>query len=376
MHPLRPRLADLLTVEIREGINQSKWTGWLPQERMMSAELNVSRATLRQALKRLEHDGIIKCIYARGYQIVRRTRATVQSLKKRYMVNLILPGERGVTRIEGGMPWLGLIRQQLATVGHDMRVLEVQSCYSREPARALERLRKHYPADCWVIKVSTRPMQEWFKAKGIPTVVAGTCYPGIALPGLDVDRRAICRHAVFKAASFGHRHVVLILDGESRGGDIESEQGFGAAVTETKGRHPEFTGSIMRHSGTVTGLVRQLDRLFNAPIRPTAMLVTQPMNYLSIVGYLSSHSISVPDKVSLIGQVEAPFFSYMLPRPACYRVDVPRFGKLLLRSIIAVIEQHASASNQRLVMPEFVPGGSFCQFRERAGAALPGGCLS
>ncbi|MGE9290519.1 MAG: GntR family transcriptional regulator, partial [Puniceicoccales bacterium] len=45
---------------IKEGILNGNWEGYLPQERLLSEEINVSRSTIRRALAEIEALGLIE----------------------------------------------------------------------------------------------------------------------------------------------------------------------------------------------------------------------------------------------------------------------------------------------------------------------------
>jgi len=75
------------------------------------------------------------------------------------------------------------------------RTNHAETCYSKRPERALERLVLRDPADCWLIRLSTLPKQQWFEEHDVPALLAGTAYPGVNLPYVDIDQGAVSRHA-------------------------------------------------------------------------------------------------------------------------------------------------------------------------------------
>ena len=48
----------------------------------------------------------------------------------------------------------------------------------------------------------------------------------MALPSVDIDHRALCRHSAALFLRHGHRQLALFLERGGHGGDVESEQGF------------------------------------------------------------------------------------------------------------------------------------------------------
>lgn len=68
--PHRVSLASQAGAYLREGIRSGRWGKWLPSERELCEELQVSRFTLRAALKELAREGITKAVAQKGTQIL------------------------------------------------------------------------------------------------------------------------------------------------------------------------------------------------------------------------------------------------------------------------------------------------------------------
>src|SRR5262249_5610720 len=159
----------------------------------LSARLRVSRPTLRTALQLLQREGSVKVAQGQRRRIcqgIRRLSMRQQTTR----VGLLTPV--AVHRMPPFvMFWLDELRKHLADEGFDLDVHVRPIAETTHPERLLERLVKEFPVAAWVLFLSTEPMQRWFAARQLPCVITGSCFPGLRLPSVDVDLRAVCRHA-------------------------------------------------------------------------------------------------------------------------------------------------------------------------------------
>ena len=190
--PQRQSLVAQTAACLRAGIAAGRWRDWLPAERALARELSVGRNTLRRALAALEGANLLRPEPGRGHRLTGRPRrprgATAAT------VGMLIPhafGQLRPTTIE----WIDRLREKLADQGTRLQVHAAPACYGKRPAAALARICDRQPAECWVPVLSTEPMQEWFATQSRPCVVAGSNFPGIDLPSVDLDHAATARHA-------------------------------------------------------------------------------------------------------------------------------------------------------------------------------------
>lgn len=354
VHPDRPKLPDRLAEEIARAISDSHWTEWLPQERLLAAELKTSRSSLRLALAVLRQRGMIESVPRRG------SRIALQGVRRRSRrpdsgtVNLLLPGPVEEIR-PTVVQWIEELRTLLAGKAWRLRLITSKTCFGRSPEGALREVFRRNPAECWLVRLSTLPMQRWFEHAGQPVVIAGTCHPGIRLPFVDLDHRSLSRHATGAMIAAGHRRILLLVDEDGKAGDLESERGFTEAADMA--RHPDLTVGVARHNGTVGGVVAQMNRLLRLTERPTALLSTQAVFCLTIWSCLPAAGIAIPSDLSVITQVGAPYLGYLNPQPTCYRIDPRKYAALIWRAMLDAM-QGGSGRRPHLLLPEFVRGAS------------------
>ena len=363
MHPLRPKLADSVAEELRVGIIGRRWRNWLPQERMLAEELRVSRSTLRQALDKLKHNRVIAAERSRGHRIVApgQSHATRPVRGRRGLkVNLLMPGSLANTR-SPAVHWIDDLRAQLAREGGLVQVLESGACDAKRPAKMLRRLAEQHPATCWVLRMAGQPTQEWFSAAGLPCVVIGTCHDGVRLPSVDVDHRAVSRHAVGRIAACGHRHVALLIPAVQKAGDLETERGFAEGVAATNGG---IESSILRHGDGAGAVERTIGRILRIARPPTALLVTHPWNFLAAYCALVTTGQRVPDDVSLVCCTQDILLDFLLPEPARYRINPQEFSSRALRCIRAYATGSPVGAERHWILPDFVPGASLATPRK------------
>ncbi len=352
MHPQRPKLADHAAAELRAALAAGRWRGWLPQERLLAKELRISRSTLRDALARLREEGLIESLPHQGHRLLeagKRRGATAAAAEAPRVVLLMPEGMEGL-RFSAAR-WISDFRAQLIERGWGFRILESKVAYSRRPGRALARLVEHEPGASWVLRLSTREMQQWFAQAGVPCVVAGTCFPGIDLPHVDRDHRAACRHAVGRMVAAGHRRITLLVPATQKAGDVESERGFIEGTTASEG----VVGAILRLPSRPEGINQLVGRMLAAHDVPTAVLVTRPENYLSVYSSLVRRGVRVPEWMSLVSCAHDSFLDHLTPRPTGYRVDPRRFSELVMRMVLQRPARGPGGRGQ-LLLPEYRRG--------------------
>lgn len=351
MHPQRPRLWDQLVTEIRTGIHSGRWQTWLPQERELAEKLHASRSSLRLALEQLKDEGVIKAHRGQGNRIFPRRRPPRPANQQ---VSLLTPGSLEFRRPVRSLS-VDHLRQQLTAAGCELNVVVSRAAYSRQPQKALTELLNRHPSDCWILRLSTQPMQAWFQKHAHPAVILGTAHSDIELPFVDVDRRALYRHAAGTLIAAGHRRIALVISEAGQGGDVASETGFREALLAGP---KELRGEILHHEESVPGLIRQLQRRFRHPSPPTALIIAQPTYYLTAFSWLLQNGRQIPKDVSLLTQVHETHLSYLLPDPTCYRVDPILFSQKLLTTIRARLKNDSRAPRENWILPEYHAGGT------------------
>ncbi|HEY0945494.1 MAG TPA: substrate-binding domain-containing protein [Opitutaceae bacterium] len=344
-----------MIAELRAGIESRRWTEWLPHERVLADELKVSRGSLRAALATLRADGWVESRRGQGTRLVLRAGAAVESHAKGKTVCLLSPGDLVTSRPIRLLDASGL-RGELAEQGVNFRLIEQRRCYGARPEPALAAQFAKERADCWIVRLATERMQRWLAAHAPQTILAGTPFPGINLACVDTDHAAIARHATGRLLAAGHTRLALLIDGESKAGDLETERGFcEAAAGRAMGRIEHLTPGTPAVARTVT-------RLLDAKEPVTGLLVSQPTTYLTVIGVLGARRLRVPQDVSLIALRDDALFSFLTPEPTTYRAGTVRYTRLMLAQIRRCLDG-AAPPRARLLLPHFVRGASVARLR-------------
>lgn len=348
----RAFLVDQVDAALRKGIAEGEWVKWLPAERRLAEELQVGRNSLRLALQRLAADGVIEVIPGRGHRLVApRARAT---RAMRPVIGILAPFSLEELRPRQAL-WVDEFRGMLGEHGMRMRFLAAPQCFGPKPGPSLRRLVAEERCAVWILLRSTNEAQTWFAREGVPCVIAGTCHQGVALPSVDLDYRAMCRHAATLLLRHGHRRLAFITTSASAAGDMQSEAGFaeGLAAFPAPGR-----AVTVRVRADRDGVARAVRRLMMVKEPPTAILVNQSYHYLTVFSVLSSLGFRIPRDVSLLCRDEDHFLSYLEPEPTRY-VENPRlFARKLVRQTQAVLRHPSGRPAQVRLIPRLGRGAS------------------
>jgi DNA-binding LacI/PurR family transcriptional regulator len=352
--PALPRRHSLVaqTVEsLCEGIRAGHWRTRLPGERELCRCLQVSRTTLRAALEDLQRKGWLQVSNRRGRRIAARRAARAPGTP-RQEIAVLSP------RSYGAMSFFTLcaldgLREKLAKAGYVTQLHVDPACFSGHPDRALDRLVLAHPAAVWVVLGSKEPLQRWLIRKRVPALVIGSCASEFPLPSLDVDLRAVCRHAAGVLLRKGHRQLALVLPQDAYAGDVVSEEGFREAMASRRGMAPP---RIIRHDGTAAHLGSLLDAALQSRNPPTAFLVAPAMQTLTVMMHLMRRGKHIPRDAAVISRGDDPALLAATPAVTRYAINPEQFARRLSTAVRQLAESGSLPARAIRLMPAFFPG--------------------
>ena len=357
--PQRLSLVRLTARILRAEISKGAWDKWLPAERPLCRQLNVSRNTLRAALSLLNRTGLIKSQQGLG-NLINRKKSCGKKQSRSVNVSLLTPDALLHLR-----PTILLqideLRAMLSERGFQLHVFHGHRYFSANPGTLLRKLVTQNDCRCWILLQSTASMQRWFEQNAIPCVVAGSTYAGIKLPFRDFDQRAIGRDAARRMLGLGHRKIAFFAPKSPLAGDIECEAGFMEGVHRSP--YADVDAVICRHDATKEGVGNALLQLMTKRSPPTAILVVNALRYLTVATRLTQMGWRVPQQVSLISRDDDIFLSFLVPSPTRYVASTQTVAKLLLRPVLRILRVGLKSPTDVRTVPYFLRGNSLAPRR-------------
>ena len=346
-------LGETLSV-LRDGMRMGRWIDCFPGERELAEQLQVSRPTVRTALRILQKDGWVQISHGRRTRIQGR-RSELPTRVNRKLVALLCPDNLNqirpatLLRIDG-------LRGRFHDVGVDFQVYIRPRCFSAHPERMLQSIVREVRAGCWILQRTNRAVQQWFASNRVPCMMTGMTYDGVPIPCIDTNQYALSHHAVGLFRNRGHSRIGFLLRESGSAGDEDAVAGFSAAW-----REEEFkTGRplVMRHEGSLDQIRRTIKSVSFRGYNPTALLVGDAMAYLAVVTLLQRAGKRIPEDVALICRAWDMFFDYMTPSVACYSCSETVMGHTIFQTTMEILRGESPGKRKKLLIPEFVPGES------------------
>lgn len=348
--PRRLTLSAQTAAAIRKAVGENTWQEFLPSERRLCEMFQVSRPTIRTALRQLAKEEVIEIRHGQRNRLLA---SGVRTTAPRSRLVVLVSREPISHTTSTAYQSISEMRAHLAEHGFTTEELVCAARSATAQRRRLETFLRHNRVLCCVLLSVGKELQEWFAAHSIPALVLGSCHPTAPLPSLDVDYRSVCRHAAGVLRGKGHRRIAFIVPNSSVAGDLASEQGFHEGLVPHSADSTE--GLVIRHSGTPANLAVKLDALFGSASPPTALLVAKPHHVFSVLVYLLKHGIKVPGTLSIIARDYDHLFEDAISH---YRFEGEIFARRLSRLMLQMVNEGNLPPEPNLIFPRFVPAGT------------------
>ncbi len=346
--PRRQSLISLTAQVLREGFSEGRWDGFLPGELELCRQLGISRVTLRGGLEILEDEGRVSSGQGKRRRIVgggSSERLLVKAAKWVVLLSPVPLGSLTMTKLL----WMDELREQVKVRALGFEFISSAAAAGARPARVLGDLTRRHPDALWVLLRATAAMEKWFGEARLPVVVAGSHYPGIDLPCVDIDYHATCRHAAGQLSARGCERLGLVTPQAVLAGDRDSEEGF----REGAGARPV---RAIRHDGSVDGLCRALDQALMEKEPPHGLLVFHSPHAVTTLTHLMRKGCAVPERLRIISRDDDPFLARVSPSLARYALKPDVYARQIARILFRQLDGSNSPAAPTLLLPDFVEG--------------------
>lgn len=341
----RVSLASHVVEVIERELALGRWSGGLPSERELCGLLQVSRTTLRAALAELERRGHLRRGAQRRPEPAKRPRVA-KTVRDARVIVLAPLGFEQAGRFE--LIWLDALRERLAAQGVALQFMHRPRVFAARSQRLLAGLTAQHPGAAWLLLRSSRAMQEWFAARRVPALVAGSRHEGVRLPCVETDVEAVARHAVHYLAARGHRRLAFFIEPSASAGPPRSEAAFRDA-----GKIVE-AAEVVRHGPTRAEFLRAFTRRLSSAVPPTGLLVDRSTHALTALTWLLREGARWPGKFALLSRDDSASLEHTTPAITSYRFDPALFARKAARLLLSLLSGGPLLGSEHKVQPRLM----------------------
>lgn len=313
---LATRLADILEGEIRAG----DWPDRLPGHRTLMERYSVSAKTCLAAIDFLESRGLISS----GEQ-GRKRRILVEPDKPENDLKDLLIVDGTGSQSGEDFQQIHAYRKAWEENGGKVHNIKFDFPRYRRPEALLREAAASYKADAILLHV---PPLVWTKAaiKLRPTFISGGEWSGQQITGVAYELQKVLSSWVTRLKELGHTRIMVptdfvgpLLEIAVRGGVAE-----GLGLDENS---PELANLCPVFSERIPEAWQHYWKRAFAKVRPTAIILTDDIHYLSLCGYCYLNGIRIPKDLSVVCLESSEHLEWCEPVPTRMRFPVEAAAK-------------------------------------------------
>ena len=350
----RQSLPELTAGVLREGLLAGRWGGTLPGETKLAVELDVSRNTMRAALRLLEAEGLLDRTGAGRSRAVARSRSGGET--KHVLHVGVLLHERMVDENPGMQGMLAKLQHEIEEAGHVCFLSKPCMASLRHDTGRIAKYTAEMRADAWVLVAPRLEVAGWFAAQPVPAIAIGgraSDEPLAATGSVALPAQA---EALRRLLALGHRRIVMICLSHLR--QPVPSLPVSRFTAELDAHHIPWSYhyNVPEWEETPAGFRALLTGLF-AVSPPTALMIDETPRLVAALTFLVERGLRVPEQVSLfVGQWDSSL-AWVDPSIAHVNWDDTPLVRRVVRWLAAVAKGHPD--RERILFPaEFVPGCS------------------
>lgn len=184
------------------------------------------------------------------------------------------------------------------------------------------------------------------KTREVPLVVVGATIPGVDTIANDDYHGAVL--AVEHLISLGHSRIVHI-GGGSGGGAAGRRSGYSNAMTQANLKPTVFKGEY-----TEAATAEAIQEILASPPLPTGIFCANDFMAITVLDYLASEGISVPNQISVVGYDNTMVAA--MQHISLTSIDQPatRMGRIAVARLISRIEGLDGSARTEIIEPTLV----------------------
>ncbi len=354
----RQSLVEVTAEHLRNGFRTGRWRGLLPGVLALAAELDVSRDTVRAALRLLESEGsLLDNGAGRPRKIMTRRIQKKRTLRIAILTSLPFLEDNSRTQ-----RLLLVVKNALETEGHVCIICDQISYVLPNCIRRLARHVAAIEADAWIVYEGTQQVLDWFVETTVPALALGGRMQGLDMASSRTDFAVASEECVDALVALGHSRIVFIAPEAWR----HPTPSLAASAFLARLKHhglPATAYHLPDWEPTPEGFESLMKALFFAT-PPTAFIFTEPAYCVGGRLLLAEMGLRVPADVSLVNLVPDAVLQFQRPEPAYYQWPPYAHLKRILRWVKAV-QTGQEDKEAYVVYSKFVPGGTIGPVKRR-----------
>ena len=351
MQPLKRRsIAELCAEHLRKGLRSGRWRQALPGVARLAAEMDVSRDTIRAALRLLEAEGLLIS------QGLGRSRSITGQVigHRRLRVGMLLHDTLSDEQSKIAQNLLQ-IERDIRSNDHELFYLPKTQVQLRHDVKRIAHMLGQHPADAWILVAGSYELLRWSAVQATPCFGLYGRAAGLPMASTGPDKLPAYLAATRQLLELGHRRIVLIVRKARRmpiPGNIEQ------AFLDELAHHGISPGdyNLPAWEETPEGFHELLESLFSFT-PPTALIISETAQFIAAMEFLARRQLHVPEQVSLVATGDDAAFGWCHSGIAHIKSDPKPIVRSVIRWVLSVKKGFPDRKSITC-RAQFVVGGS------------------